>query len=1026
MCDLRDSQPEEPKPEERIEVTDAAAAPQSIPVREGTQESHERFRALTEYSRDAIVEISRDARFLYVSPSFTESYGYRPEEVLGINALELIHPEDRTEVDAIRSLAFSEETTAQFVFRFRHRDGSWRWVELVGRPYRTGSGELRAVLVCRDVTSRVLADRALQEQLEGEKRIADISRRFLGVESGGFAACLRHGLEAAGRLARAERVQFCAPNSSISGFGDYHQWNAPGVPDRDGHDLKTAIEMYRWSAAKLLAGEEIHVPRVADLPAEAAPERAGLERQGVRSYLGLPIAQDGSTVGFLGFFRMREERGWSAQEIARLALMADVLGSALRRLRAEQQRRASEERFRTLTQQARDAICELAPDGRVLFVSANIEDLCGYEPSEFEHVDPWLLIHPDDRVPLARQVAAATRCDGDSAPLTFRIRHRDGAWRWLESTLSPFAAPSGEARFAVVSRDVTERHQRRLELERELEIEKRVADFSRDLLETGAHGIDAGIQHGLEAAGTIAGADRAYLVGALGGDSTPVTICEWHAPDVVPRPYQLEPERDKQAWILERLLAGRIIRLDRIEDLPDEAHHLREALVEGGVRSYLCIPIRSEGRFFGVLSFHREREAKCWSEREVTLLRVVADLFASALRRKRAETSLEESQRRLLQAQKMEAVGTLAGGIAHDFNNQLTVMLANARYVMRRAEGDEDLNRALEDLNRAAEHCAQLTRSLLAFARRTPDSPCSLDVDSVVAGAEELLRPLIPSSIDFEVDIRASQALVIADPTQLQQVLVNLVVNARDAMPEGGRLTLRAEIRRVDRDEARSLGLVMPGSYVEFIVRDTGTGMDEPVRVRVFEPFFTTKPVGQGTGLGLATAYGIVQQCGGAIGVESEPGCGSTFRVLLPQSLEIAAGREGGPASPPPRGFGTVLLAEDEPGVRRLLARMLRAGGYEVLEAPNGVDALRLGRQNADRLAALVTDVDMPAIGGVDLARRLARREQELPVLFISGAGADPLAPGDLADPAGRVQLLAKPFTEQALLEALHGLLGGS
>ena len=374
----------------------------------------------------------------------------------------------------------------------------------------------------------------------------------------------------------------------------------------------------------------------------------------------------------------------------------------------------------------------------------------------------------------------------------------------------------------------------------------------------------------------------------------------------------------------------------------------------------------------------------------------------------------------------MEAVGTLAGGIAHDFNNQLTVMLANARYVMRQVEGDEDLNRALEDLNRAAEHCAQLTRSLLAFSRRTPDSPRSLDVGSVVAGAEELLRPLIPSSIDFAVDIRASQALVIADPTQLQQVLVNLVVNARDAMPEGGRLTLRAEIRPVDRAEARRLGLAMPGPYVEFIVCDTGTGMDEPVRARVFEPFFTTKPVGQGTGLGLATAYGIVQQCGGAIGVESEPGCGSTFRVLLPQSLEFAAGREGGPAARPPRGSGTVLLAEDEPGVRRLLARMLRAGGYEVLEAPNGVDALRLGRQNADRLAALVTDVDMPAIGGVELARRLARRWPELPVLFISGTVADPLAPGDLDAPAERSQFLAKPFTEHALLEALHELLGGS
>jgi len=1026
MRDPRHSQPEEPKPDERIEVTDVVTALRSIPVRQGTQESHEHFRALTESARDAIVEISRELRFLYVSPSFTESYGYRPEEVLGANALEFIHPEDRTEVEAIRSFAFSEETPAQLVFRFRHRNDSWRWVELVGRPYHAAAGELRAVLVCRDVTSRVRADRALEEQLEGEKRIADISRRFLSLEPGDFAAGLRHGLEAAAGLAGAERVQFYVRDSSASGVGDFHQWNAPGVPDRDVQDLGAAPETYRWTAAKLLAGEEIHVTRVADLPAEAAPERASLEREGVRSYLGLPIAQDGGTVGFLGFFRVREERGWSAQEIARLALIADVLGSAVRRLHAEQQRRATEERFRTLTQQAQDAICELTPEGRVLFVSANIVNLCGYTPSELEHVDPRLLIHPDDRAPLARQVALANSSLGDSAPITFRIRHCDGAWRWIESTLSPFVTSSGEARFAVVSRDVTERHRRRLELERQLEIEKRVADFSRDLLETGAQGIDMGIQHGLEAAGTIAGADRAFLVSALGGDSAGASVCDWLAPGVKPRPYELEPESEKQAWILERLLAGRIIQLDRVEDLPEDAQHLREALALAGIRSFLCIPIRSEGRFFGVLSFHREREQKSWSEREITLLRVVADLFASALRRKRAETSLEESQQRLLQAQKMEAVGTLAGGIAHDFNNQLTVMLANARYVMRQIEGDEDLNRALEDLSRAAEHCAQLTRSLLAFARRTPDSPRSLAVGSVVAGAEELLRPLIPSSIDFAVDVQASQALVIADPTQLQQVLVNLVVNARDAMPEGGRLTLRAEVRPLDRAEAQCLGLAMPGPYVEFIVCDTGVGMDERVGARVFEPFFTTKPMGEGTGLGLATAYGIVQQCGGAIGLESEPGRGSTFRVLLPESLELAAGREGGPEPRPPRGSGTVLLAEDEPGVRRLVARMLRTGGYEVLEAPNGADALRLGRQNADQLAALVTDVDMPAIGGVELARRLARRWPELPVLFISGTVADPLVPGDLDAPAERSQFLSKPFTERSLLEALHELLGGS
>jgi CheY-like chemotaxis protein len=292
-----------------------------------------------------------------------------------------------------------------------------------------------------------------------------------------------------------------------------------------------------------------------------------------------------------------------------------------------------------------------------------------------------------------------------------------------------------------------------------------------------------------------------------------------------------------------------------------------------------------------------------------------------------------------------------------------------------------------------------------------------------VAEARELLRPLISTSIRMEIDDPPSDLVITGDITQLQQVLVNLVVNARDAMPAGGRLWLRTAARSVSAAEAPRLGLAAPGAYVEFSVEDTGVGMAEEVRARVFEPFFTTKAVGQGTGLGLATAYGIVQQCGGVITVDSEPGHGSVFRVLLPRTPEADAWAEPSPSQTPPPGSGTVLLAEDEANVRRLLARMLAEGGYEVIEAGDGADALRLGRQNLLQLAAVVTDIDMPLLGGVELVRRLVRQRPGLPVLFISGSTTGVPGAGDPDLPAERWSFLAKPFDEGSLLDSLHALM---
>jgi signal transduction histidine kinase len=430
----------------------------------------------------------------------------------------------------------------------------------------------------------------------------------------------------------------------------------------------------------------------------------------------------------------------------------------------------------------------------------------------------------------------------------------------------------------------------------------------------------------------------------------------------------------------------------------------------------LCIALHSAERTVGYLVFETMRSERSWAPETITPLRLVGEIFVGALRRKRAEQSLAESQRRLLQAQKMEAVGTLAGGIAHDFNNQLTVILGNARYLLTQVAGNPERSEAVTDLKRAAEHCAQLTRSLLAFSRRTNVSPRSLDLRRAIAEIEELLRPLMPSSIRFEVDVPVEVDPVGADPTQLQQVIVNLAVNARDAMPDGGRLSITARNCTLDAARAESVSAPGPGAYVELAVTDTGIGIDAAIRSRIFEPFFTTKPQGKGTGLGLATVYGIVQQSAGAIAVESEAGRGTTFRIWLPCSALDADARAA------ESGLERVLLVEDEDAVRRWMARTLRERGYRVIEARDGVEALARAEASGEAIDVLATDVDMPRLSGIEAARRLVARRSGLRVLFFSGSSQEQLEGPASCVPGSR--FLQKPFPAEALLAALRALLG--
>ncbi len=379
---------------------------------------------------------------------------------------------------------------------------------------------------------------------------------------------------------------------------------------------------------------------------------------------------------------------------------------------------------------------------------------------------------------------------------------------------------------------------------------------------------------------------------------------------------------------------------------------------------------------------------------------------------------LEEQFR---QAQKMEAVGRLAGGVAHDFNNILGVIIGYGEIVSRRLPRGDPLAGKVAEILKASERAAGLTRQLLAFSRQQVLQPRVLDLNSVIGGMEEMLRRLIGENIELETRLREPLGAVMADPGQMEQVVMNLAVNAQDAMPEGGSLLVETRDVELDASYVRQHPSARLGPHVMLAVSDTGCGMDPETMGQIFEPFFTTKPMGKGTGLGLSTVYGIVDQSDGSIEVYSEPGHGTTFKIYLPR-VEGEAGPAAVTASSLPPGSKTVLLVEDEEGMRAMIRETLEDAGYRVLEAGTPGQALAVAEAHPGTIHMMLTDVVMPGMSGPDLAERLAPLRPDARVVYMSGYTDDAIGQHGLLD--ARTHFLQKPFTSQQLLTKCREVLG--
>jgi PAS domain S-box-containing protein len=384
-------------------------------------------------------------------------------------------------------------------------------------------------------------------------------------------------------------------------------------------------------------------------------------------------------------------------------------------------------------------------------------------------------------------------------------------------------------------------------------------------------------------------------------------------------------------------------------------------------------------------------------------------------------TDRKRLEEQLRQAQKMEAIGQLAGGVAHDFNNLLSVVLSYSDIVIAELAASDPLRRDVDEIRRAGVRATELTRKLLMFSRQQMMQPKVLDLNDLLAGMDKMLRPLVGEGVELALVPGESLGRLRADPGSIEQVLMNLVVNARDAMPLGGKLTIETANATLDDAYAKTHVDAKPGAYVVLSVTDNGEGMDKATLARIFEPFFTTKDKSKGTGLGLSTVYGIVQQSGGTVWVYSEPGIGTTFKVYLPRVDAEADNSPSLALEAPRRGVETILLVEDEDQVREVAHGILRRQGYRVITARNAGEALLFCEQHAGPIHLLLSDVVMPQMGGPALAKRLATLRPEMRVLFMSGYADDAAVRHGVI--VAEVAYLQKPLTVDSLTRKVRSVL---
>ncbi|HEV7681351.1 MAG TPA: PAS domain S-box protein [Pyrinomonadaceae bacterium] len=755
------------------------------------------------------------------------------------------------------------------------------------------------------------------------------------------------------------------------------------LPTADGNELYVAA--VRGASRERLLGEK--VPLQQSISSWVAKERMPLLLQGeihderfralwprpeIRSAVSVPMQVANKLVGTININALNRTRPFTLGQLKALTILASTAAAALESASLYSQLKRAEENYRSIFEHAVEGIFQSTRGGRFLTMNPALARILGYESpaaaiEQITDISSQLYVDPAARKESTRMLQER----GVLTNYEFEAYRKDGEKIWLSENRRIVVDDSqSETFYEGTLEDITERKQAEVQLLQSEERYRELVENARDII----------YEHDLDGRYTSANKSGQQLSGYSLAETLELNIADTIAPEYL----------DKAREMLRLKLAGDTVTAYELEVLTKDGGRIP---VEVNTRL-----VYRNGAPVGVQGIARN----------------ITD-------RKRLEEALRDSEQQLRQSQKLEAIGQLAGGVAHDFNNLLTAINGYSALALRRLGDDHPISSYLEEIRKAGDRAANLTRQLLAFGRKQLLQPLAINLNDIVGDMIKLLKRLIGEDIQLITRPGSGLKQIKADPGQLEQVIVNLVVNARDAMPRGGIVTIETANTTLDGAYARKHVDVTPGDYVMLAVSDTGVGMDHETQSHIFEPFFTTKEKDKGTGLGLSTVYGIIRQSGGNIWVYSEVGKGTTFKIYLPLIDGEVSAKAESDSAPIKRGSETVLLVEDEDMVRKLASELLVESGYIVLEANGGEEAISLGKSHTEPIDLLITDVVMPKFSGKEVAELLREVHPETKVLFMSGYTDEAIVHHGIVDSG--IAFIQKPFSERALAQKIRDVL---
>lgn len=946
---------------------------------------YERQREHLALNEHAIVSMTdASGTITYANNMFCEVSGYAHEEVIGQNHRLIKSGEHPPTFFREMWATITSGKVWQGEICSRRRDGSLFWVECTITPFLDANGlPYQYVSIRTDISHIKAVEAALRKQRDMQRMVSMAAAHLMATPVNQTNDAVNAALQASGEHLGANHAFLFRFSRDGVNMKNTHHWHSADAEINVDGLQRVQLQQFEWMRSWFDREGMVVVPDVRLLPAEASMEKEVLDANKSCALIAFPLISKGQVSGFVGYSANKPMPSWTPQVSELLSVLSEVIASALARQRVESALRESESRLSFLVSSSPVTIYTRSnkPPFALNYVSPNATQLMGLEPSAFtSDPDFWIQrVHPDDLASV--RAAIPKMLDGEVHQHEYRLRNGDGSDRWVQDSLRlAYDEGSGEGELVGYWMDITERKRIESELSRfNSALEERVAEQTQTVIESERFAratldaLDSRVAI-LDEKGIILAVNRAWAeTGASQESSNYLDHCDdlCGIPSNGPKP------------IADGLTAV-------LQGATD--HHFHE---------YNC-PKSAEPRWFvcRIKRFPGDGAVRVVvSHEDITAMKLI--------------------ERQQMRSQRLESLGTLAGGVAHDLNNSLAPILMGMGILQDQYPEEQKL---ITMIHNSAKRGADMVRQLLAFAKGVDGKRISLQPAQLVTELESLMKGSFPKNIELQVCCENPLPLVSGDATQLHQILLNLCVNARDAMPHGGTLTMEAAAVDIDELYARSVSDAKPGRYVCFKVADTGDGIPPDILDRIFDPFFTTKSQEKGTGLGLSTVLGIIKGHGGFVQVHSTVGKGSSFAVYLPASQSSIAGAKDADPVKPYQGHGeTVLFVDDEAALRDVGETVLQRLNFIPIVAVDGEDALIKATENRGALKAIITDMHMPHMDGLAFVHAVRRTLPDIPIILASGRVDDSVAKDFKA--LGVTARLDKPFTEAQLAEMLSGLL---